>query len=112
MLTLNWSGGRPASNFSLRVPYGPSQIHTRLNSMVTKEDIEGFLNRLSDGASHKELEPGLWVVKPGGSLDFDVVVNYSPPVVILRLNLLTLPTNPQSPALLPHPLLHLNPPHT
>ena len=33
--------------------------------MVTKEDIEGFLNRLSDGASHKELEPGLWVVKPG-----------------------------------------------
>lgn len=76
--------------------------------MVTKEDIEGFLNRLSDGASHKELEPGLWVVKPGGDLDFDVVVNFSPPVVILRVKVMTLPTSPESRAVLSHRLLELN----
>ena len=33
--------------------------------MVTKEDIEGWLNRLgADGASFTEVEPGLWVAKP------------------------------------------------
>jgi len=77
--------------------------------MVTKEDIEGFLNRLAaDGASHSELKPGLWVVKPGGSLDFDVVVHYSPPVAILRVKVMTLPTSPESRAVLSHRLLELN----
>ena len=42
--------------------------------MVTREDIEAFLDRLSaDGASHQELEPGLWLVRPSGALEFDVV---------------------------------------
>ena len=60
--------------------------------MLNKEDIEGFLDRLSaEGASYKELEPGLWVVKPGGALDFDVVVHYSPPVVLLRVKVMELP---------------------
>ena len=32
--------------------------------MVTKEDIEGFLDRLgADGASYSEVEPGLWIVE-------------------------------------------------
>jgi hypothetical protein len=76
--------------------------------MVTKEDIEGFLNRLTaEGASHSELEPGLWVVKPGGSLDFDVIVNLSPPVVIFRVKVMTLPSNPESRAVLSHRLLEL-----
>ena len=70
----------------------PHSIHARIQAMVTKEDIEGFLNRLSsDGASHTEVEPGLWVVKPSGELDFGVVVHYSPPVVILRVKVMTLP---------------------
>ena len=44
--------------------------------MVTKEDIEGWLNRLAaDGASFSEVEPGLWVVRPSGELDFSVVVH-------------------------------------
>ena len=31
--------------------------------MVTKEDIEGWLNRIAaDGATHSEVEPGLWIV--------------------------------------------------
>jgi hypothetical protein len=77
--------------------------------MVTKDDIEGFLNRLTaDGASQTELEPGLWVVKPGGALDFDVIVNFSPPVVIFRVKVMTLPSNADSRAVLNHRLLELN----
>ncbi|HTJ24154.1 MAG TPA: hypothetical protein VL383_17265, partial [Gemmatimonadaceae bacterium] len=48
--------------------------------MVNKEEIEDFLDRLSiDGASHSEIHPGMWIVRPGGELDADVVVHYSPP---------------------------------
>jgi len=77
--------------------------------MVTKEDIEGFLNRVSsDGASYSEVEPGLWVVRPNGELDFSVVVHYSPPVVILRVKVMTLPTNTEALATLSRRLLELN----
>ena len=62
--------------------------------MVTKEDIEGFLNRLDgNGASHSELEPGLWIVKPGGALDFDIVVSFEPPVVVLSVKVMTVPSD-------------------
>ena len=62
--------------------------------MVTKEEIEGFLDRLSaEGGTYKEVEPGLWVVKPGGALDFQVVVHFSPPVVVLRVKVMDLPSD-------------------
>ncbi len=77
--------------------------------MVTREEAEAFLDRLSaDGASYSEVEPGLWVVKPGGELDFDVVVNYSPPVVLLRVKVMTLPRDPETLATLSRRLLELN----
>ena len=77
--------------------------------MVTKEDIEGFLNRLgSDGASYSEVETGLWIVRPNGDLDFGVVVHYSPPVVILRVKVMTLPTDTEALATLSRRLLELN----
>lgn len=77
--------------------------------MVTKEDIEGFLDRLgADGASYSEVEPGLWVVKPGGELDFSVVVHFSPPVVVLRVKVMTLPANAGAVATLSRRLLELN----
>jgi hypothetical protein len=77
--------------------------------MVTKEDIEGFLNRLSaDGASYSEVEPGLWVIKPSGELDLSVVVNYSPPVVILRVKVMSIPANRDALATLSRRLLELN----
>ena len=61
--------------------------------MVTQQDIESFLDRLNaDGASHTEISPGIWNIKPAGELDFGVVVNYSPPVVVLRVNVMELPT--------------------
>jgi hypothetical protein len=77
--------------------------------MVTREEAEGFLDRLAaDGASYSEVEPGLWVVKPGGELDFAVVVNYSPPVLLLRVKVMTLPTDPETLATLSRRLLELN----
>src|SRR3954463_5674257 len=78
--------------------------------MVNKEDIERFLDRLSadQGASYSELEPGLWIVKPSGELDFSVVVHYSPPVVVLRVKVMTLPTDTISLATLSRRLLELN----
>ncbi len=77
--------------------------------MVTKEEIERFLDRLgAEGASHTEVEPGLWVVKPGGELDFSVVVHFSPPVVVLRVKVMTLPVNAGTLATLSRRLLELN----
>jgi hypothetical protein len=77
--------------------------------MVTKEDIEGFLERLNaEGASYREVEPGLWVVKPGGALDFDVVVHYSPPVVVLRVKVMELPKDAKAASELSRRLLEMN----
>jgi hypothetical protein len=77
--------------------------------MVTKEDIEGWLNRLAaDGASFSEIESGLWIVRPSGELDFSVVVHFSPPVVLLRVKVMTLPNNATAVATLSRRLLELN----
>ncbi len=77
--------------------------------MVQKEDIERFLDRLTaEGASYSEVESGFWIVKPTGELDFPVVVNYSPPVVILRVKVMTLPSNAGAMATLSRRLLELN----
>jgi hypothetical protein len=77
--------------------------------MVTKEDIEAFLNRLdAGGASHSEVEPGIWVVKPGGALDFDVIVHFSPPVAVMSVNVMTVPPDRQIQATLNRRLLELN----
>jgi hypothetical protein len=77
--------------------------------MVSKEDVEGFLDRISaEGASYREVEPGLWIVKPGGELDFAIVVNYTPPVVLMRVKVMSLPTNENDLATLSRRLLELN----
>ena len=62
--------------------------------MLTREDIEGFLDRVSaEGARYEEVGEGIWVVKPGGALDFDVVVHFSPPVLLLRVKVMNVPTD-------------------
>jgi len=77
--------------------------------MVSREDIEDFLDRLSaDGATHREVEPGLWIVRPGGAIDFDVVVTHNPPVVLLRVKVMPLPPDPAELAALSRRLLELN----
>jgi hypothetical protein len=77
--------------------------------MVTKEEIEAFLDRLAvDGASHTEVQPGMYIVHPGGELDADVVVHYSPPVVLLRMKVMDLPSDEKAIATLTRRLLQLN----
>jgi hypothetical protein len=77
--------------------------------MVTREDIESFLDRLSsEGASYTEIEPGFWKVRPSGALDLDIVVHYSPPVVVLRVYVMDLPADESRVAVLSRRLLQLN----
>jgi len=77
--------------------------------MVTREDIESYLDRLTaDGASYSEVEPGLWIVKPNGALDLDVVVHYSPPVVVIRVKVMNLPRDESASGHLARRLLQLN----
>ena len=62
--------------------------------MLAREDIEGFLDRLAtEGDSWKEVESDLWVVRPGGEIEVDVVVSYAPPVVVLRVKVMQLPAD-------------------
>ena len=77
--------------------------------MVTREDIEAFLDRLSaEAATHREIEPGMWIVRPGGAIDFDVVVTHNPPVVLLRVKVMPLPTDAAELASLTRKLLEFN----
>jgi hypothetical protein len=77
--------------------------------MVTRDDIESFLDRIgAEGANYSEVEPGLWIVKPGGALDLDVVVHYSPPVVLLRVKVMSIPDDDSRCAGLNRRLLELN----
>jgi hypothetical protein len=77
--------------------------------MVTKEDIEGWLNRIAaEGATFSEVETGLWVVRPSGELDFSVVVHFEPPVVLLRVKVMAIPREANAVATLSRRLLELN----
>ena len=77
--------------------------------MLAKEDIESFLNRLSaSGATYTEVEPGFWIVKPSPDSDLSLAVNYSPPVVLLRVDVMELPKDPEQQATLTKRLLELN----
>jgi hypothetical protein len=77
--------------------------------MVTKDDIENYLDRLgADGATYSEVEPGLWRVKPAGAMDFDLVCNYSPPVVVLRVKVMEIPADDFECGKLARRLLELN----
>ena len=77
--------------------------------MLTKEDIESFLIRLSaTGATYTEVEPGFWIVRPSPESDLSVAVNFSPPVVLLRVDVMTLPGDATQTATLTRRLLELN----
>jgi hypothetical protein len=58
--------------------------------MVTREDIQSWLDRLDTGGLDvREMEPGMWLAKtPEGA---EMVVNLAPPVVILRVRVMELP---------------------
>jgi hypothetical protein len=77
--------------------------------MVNREDLESFLVRLgAEGASYTEVEPGMFVVRPGGTPDAQVVVHLTPPVVLLRMNVMQIPSDITKSSKLSHRLLELN----
>ena len=58
--------------------------------MVTREDIQSFLDRVEGGTVEStELEPGLWRARTQSGAE--VIVNYAPPVVILRVRVMEPP---------------------
>ena len=77
--------------------------------MVAPEEIEQFLGRLAvEGTNWREVEPGLWVIRPGGELDVDVVIHYAPPVVLLRVKVMDLPRDAALAASMSRQLLDWN----
>jgi hypothetical protein len=60
--------------------------------MITREDIQSFLDRLEGGSlTVMEIEPNLWLARKND--EAEVVVNYAPPVVILRVRVMELPAS-------------------
>ncbi len=77
--------------------------------MTTTDDIETFLDRLAaEGATYSEIEPGMWLVKPSGALDFDLVVHCANNVVLLRVKVMDLPKDESERPSLYRRLLELN----
>src|SRR5258706_6691476 len=59
--------------------------------MVTKEDLQSFIDRLDGGTVEaKEIEPGVWRVRTQGGAE--VIVHYAPPVVLLRVRVMEPPS--------------------
>jgi hypothetical protein len=77
--------------------------------MLTKDDIESFLVRLAaTGSTYTEVESGFWIVRPSPDSDLSVAVNYSPPVLLLRIDVMTLPDDGPNCSTLTRRLLELN----
>jgi hypothetical protein len=76
--------------------------------MLTREDVESYL--LRSELEHEEVEEGLWLVRLGGEGESDarLVVSYSPPLLVLRLKVLELPSDEARCAGLYRRLLELN----
>jgi hypothetical protein len=58
--------------------------------MTTKEDLESYLIRM--GVEYEELEENMWLLRPVDHA-VNVVMNYTPPVVLLRLKVMDLPAD-------------------
>lgn len=72
--------------------------------MVTREDLESFLIRMD--AEYDELEEGMYLVRTRTD-KLPLVLNYSPPLLLLRLKVMDLPEDGGS-AHLYRTLLELN----
>src|SRR5262249_59332594 len=86
---------------------GSVEDDTQERWMTTNEDIEHYLERLSsEGVHSKEVGEGLWVLTTTPDAP-EVVVHYNPPVVVLRVKVLTLGPGNRKAELYRH-LLELN----
>ena len=73
--------------------------------MVTREDVEGYLLRME--LPYQELEEGLWVI--GDSQDTaPLFVNYAPPLLLVRVEVMNAPSDEELRNGLFRELLELN----
>ncbi len=73
--------------------------------MVTREDVEGYLVRME--LPFQELEDGLWVVGDGQEMA-PVLVNYAPPLLVVRVEVMDAPSEEELRNGLFRELLELN----
>jgi hypothetical protein len=73
--------------------------------MVTREDVESFLLRME--LEYEEVGEGMWMVRLGQE-NTRLVVNHSPPVLLIRVKVLDVPEDQGSCAELYRRLLELN----
>jgi hypothetical protein len=74
--------------------------------MLTREDLESYLLRMEDAESD-ELEEGMYLVRSRTGAP-PVVINYSPPLLLLRLSVMRLPEAGAGDVALFRTLLELN----
>ena len=75
--------------------------------MLTRDDVQSFLDRMEvRGGTVEELGDGLWKVRT--SEESEVVVSFSPPVLILRVRVMELPADAPRRAELFRQLLEYN----
>ena len=74
--------------------------------MLTREDLESYLLRMEDLESD-ELEEGMYLVRSRAGAP-PVVINYSPPLLLLRLTVMDLPDAALQNSALLRTLLELN----
>lgn len=74
---------------------------------MTRDDFESYMIRM--GFDYEEVEEGLWLIEPANGAP-SVVVNYTPPVALLRLKVFHLPEDRSDNELAPlfRRLLELN----
>jgi CesT_Tir_1 len=76
--------------------------------MASLEDIQGYVERVENaGLASEEIDQGMWVLSTDGT-GARIVVNYQPPVLVFRVNVMELPTDPAKRADLMEKLLRLN----
>lgn len=73
--------------------------------MVTREDLESFLIRMD--VEHDEVAEGMYLVRSRND-DLPIVVNHSPPLLILRMKVIDLPKDGSRREDLYRTLLELN----
>jgi hypothetical protein len=75
--------------------------------MLTRDDIQSFLDRVEGGTVEvTELEAGLWRARTQTGAEF--IVNYAPPVVILRVRVMESPAAEDKRSQLYRQLLEFN----
>ena len=74
--------------------------------MLTREDLESYLLRMED-LETEEIEEGMYLVRSRTGAP-PVVINYNPPLLLLRMKVMDLPENGAGDAELFRTLLELN----